>query len=197
MELVFNRIMKFLLLVLSLFFYTKSYLFSLLLDYPLAKKGVLLIKQKDLLKKNRIPLSGEWEFYWESLLVPGDQVNEKEKGFFNIPDVWNNKVYKCTKLTGAGYATFRLILILPETNKTYGIYIKNLSSSYNLFFNEKLLLSNGVVGTKESISKPFFYPVLGLIENPKYTNEILLQVANFSYYRGGPWNKIFLVKLTV
>ncbi len=157
-----------------------------------AKKGFIDFSDYDFKKGNIVHLSGEYEFYWQELIFPEDfeKLKNLNKEFSTFPTIWNNSEYKGKRLTGQGYATYRLNITLAETNFSSGIYIKNFSTSYRLYFNDKLIASNGVVSEREKECKPYYYPNFVSIDNLKLTNQLILHIANFSHFQGGPWNNI-------
>ncbi len=64
-------------------------------NIPKAEKGIIDLRGIDIVE-NIIPLKGEWEFYWNQIILPEDYEKNTNKMtcFFEVPDVWIN--YKKT-----------------------------------------------------------------------------------------------------
>ncbi|MCX7820846.1 MAG: LuxR C-terminal-related transcriptional regulator [Brevinematales bacterium] len=161
---------------------------------PTASRGFVDISRFDFEKNEYLSLNGEYEFYWEQLLTPIDfKTNESlQSDFFIFPGVWNNKYYGGRRLGGEGYATFRVQFLSNDTLHSFAIYIKNFATSYRIYLNGILVGTNGIVSYRGSGYKPHFYPNLIFVDKINLTNELVIQIANFSYYQGGPWNNILI-----
>ena len=87
-------------------------------------------------------LDGEWDFYWNKLLMYEDldiavpDINAK------VPDTWDNYTIRGLKLPAVGYATYRLHMktSLPA-GEQMGLWVNNFSSAYNLYVNDQLVSS--------------------------------------------------------
>ncbi|MCX7820529.1 MAG: LuxR C-terminal-related transcriptional regulator [Brevinematales bacterium] len=161
---------------------------------PLAKEGIINFSGYDFNQHDIISLDGDYEVYWQELIFPGDFEKDKNQRaeFSTFPTIWNNETYRGKKLNGQGFATYRLKIIVDKTDYNLSMYIKNFSTSYRLYFNKKLIATNGVVSSKEKECKPHYYPNIIPIEDLKMTNELVLHIANFSHFQGGPWNRIMI-----
>lgn len=99
---------------------------------PLAVKGVLDLRGRDLQSEGPINLSGEWEFYWLELINPDDflqNIHPPMTSWFNLPGRWDNHVLDGSRLGGAGYATYRLRILLGSDTPLMAIRILNQSSA--------------------------------------------------------------------
>ena len=84
---------------------------------PTAIKGVLDLTGWDLDKDGPVNLVGEWEFYWRKHLESKDFRNGNlpvRTGFINMPGYWNDYVVDGKALSGDGYATYRLKVIMND-----------------------------------------------------------------------------------
>lgn len=91
---------------------------------PLAKHGVLDLRNWDLSRNGPINLAGEWEFYWNQLLQPQDfnkKITPISTGNIDLPRVWNGYMVASESLSGKGYATFRLSVLLPDAHEFLAI----------------------------------------------------------------------------
>ena len=156
-------------------------------EQPVAKMGVLDLRDWDFEKDGAIELKGEWEMYWEKLLEPKDfidKTNSVDK-YINLPGYWNKQEINKKVLDGKGYATFRLILFLEPSDEEMMITIKELVSSYNCWWNEKKIASNGIVSETKENSKPAFVPVTTSISGNYKKVELIIQVSNYHHRNGG------------
>ncbi len=137
-----------------------------------------------------IALNGDWEFYWHKFYDYQDFHNGEylsNKMYVPVPEIFNNII---PGNNGVGYATYRLKVILPESNQNYAFYIHRMPTSYRLYFNNKMIHSVGIAGTNKSSSYPVYSSEKINIQNVKSTNEIIFQSANYWDRAGGIWKKV-------
>lgn len=152
-----------------------------------ATNGIMDLSDFDWEQRNTVDLDGQWKFYWERLLDPKDfkeNIVPAEKSYISLPRVWNNYEIDGKKLSGDGYATYRLT-IKNAGNSVLGIIIPRILTSYKLFINGDLISSAGKVSADKNQMLPqyltsvkYFHPVSDSIE-------IIIQVANFKHRSGG------------
>jgi len=162
---------------------------------PKAVHGVLDLNTWDLEKEGSIKLAGEWEFYWNQLLTPEDfsRPNPPEKsGFMYIPGCWNGYVLDGKKLSGDGYATYRLRILREEQKRDLALKIKDIHTAYVLYVNGKRLSSAGVVGKTADTTVPDVMPAVVDFSSETHQMEIILQISNFHHRLGGQWGAIQL-----
>ncbi|MFT6866310.1 MAG: signal transduction histidine kinase/CheY-like chemotaxis protein [Cyclobacteriaceae bacterium] len=147
-----------------------------------AKNGILDLRKADF-NTTSIKLDGEWQFFWNQLLAPG-QIT-KPGTIVNFPSLWNDLEIDTKKLSGTGFATYRLQIILPSEVKNYTLHVEDMYSSFSLFFNGELVLKNGTVATSREKYVPEWKPDFVEFKNLKDTNEVVIQIANFDHYKGG------------
>lgn len=163
---------------------------------PKAVGGVLDLSEWDFETQGIISLDGEWEFYWHKLLTKEDFSNQQKlivpDSIVHIPDVWNNYEVDGERLPGMGYATYRLVVKGKPSSDELGLKIANLSTAYRLMINDKVAASNGKVGTDAESSRSEYRPQVITFENGDGNFEIILQVSNYEYARGGVWYSLYL-----
>ena len=140
------------------------------------------------LNKNRASLNGQW-YYFENQLLTPREVTPGLKGFAEFPKTWNDIR---SSGTGSGYATYMLYVLPPGDVKTLAIELPQIYSSYTLWINNKLVASNGTVGTSGEETVPQWMPQTVSFENPGDTLQLVLQIANFHHYKGGLKDPIYL-----
>lgn len=151
-----------------------------------AHEGELHIQEIDL-HKTMVQLNGEWEFYWNELLSPQEIENRSAEHYISFNQIWNNYDLNGEKLSGEGYATFRLTTTIGKNNKDtiLGLYIPFIHTSYNIFIDGILLDSVGQVGTKKSETIPYYLPKVIYFTPKSEKIEIVFQIANFHHSKGG------------
>lgn len=160
---------------------------------PTAADGVLDLSQWDFTQAGVIPLKGEWEFYWNKLLtpsdfyeVPGASIN---RNLTIIPKLWNNSEIDNIRLTGRGFATYRLKISTP-VDEVLGIKIPKIFTSYKMWINGELAGSYGAIdeggmATGNYTNSVYFSSHEGILE-------LIVQVANYRH-RGGGIAEAFLL----
>jgi PAS domain S-box-containing protein len=155
---------------------------------PKALNGVLDLIQWDFERDGVLRLDGEWEFYWNQLLEPQDFNREHpptKTGLFNVPSAWNGYLLKGEKLRGHGYATFRLTVKIKEQSYLMALKVQNMDTAYKLWVNGESMLSSGIVGKSRAEMRPQILPKVARFRVDGETIELVLQVSNFVYYKGG------------
>jgi signal transduction histidine kinase len=154
-----------------------------------AVRGELTLTEDDLLNLDSIWLDGEWEFYANELLLPGQFRQTagglREDQYIRVPGSWHGHVVQGQTLTSMGYATYRLVLRVPDTGKQLGILLRPIYSSYRLWINGELVAEAGKIGTSRAEVKPFIAPRVVRLHPADGQAEIVIQVANFSQRKAG------------
>jgi len=160
---------------------------------PKAIKGVLDLTGWDLDKDGPVNLVGEWEFYWRKHLESKDFRNGNlpvRTGFINLPGYWNGYVVDGEALSGEGYATYRLKVIMNDQTGNFAIKLRDISAAFTIYVNEKKLCSTGIVGKSFETTVPRSLPkILDFISEGDQI-EIMLQISNFHHRLGGPWEVV-------
>lgn len=141
-----------------------------------------------------IQLDGEWDFYWQKLLTPQDfleQTIPAKSTTIEVPSSWNGKQVNSEVLTGNGYATYRLVVTIPESQvgQTLGIKVSYSATASKLWINGKLISQDGKVGISRNDMIPRYSNQIHsfVAENPI---EILVQISNFNHKKGGLWQSL-------
>lgn len=153
------------------------------------KKGVMAFD-----KTGTVNLNGKWEFYWKKLYTYEDLKNGNKKPdiYAEVPGVWNNYKINGHNLSGYGYATYRLKVKVSGSRKMMAVRIRNMSAAYKLYIDNKLIASNGKVGTNAKATIPQYRTVTANFTPQKSEFNIIVQVSNYSYARGGMWYPVKL-----
>lgn len=108
---------------------------------PLASRGILDLSYWKL-EQSILRLNGQWEFYWNQFDT------ENFNGYINVPSAWNGHEVDGRNLPGNGYATYKLT-IRTKSSHRMALYIPRVFTSYNIFFNEKIIASAGEVASNK------------------------------------------------
>jgi two-component system, sensor histidine kinase ChiS len=156
-------------------------------EKPVAKDGVLDLRNWDFKKQGIAKLDGQWEFYYDKLSTPEDFQNKSKPiktGLINIPGNFINYIYKGQPLGGQGYATYRLKVLTNNVEDLYAIKTEYIQTSYKLWANGKVVTQSGKVGKSKTEMVSKVAPGLGAFYNKTGEIEIVLQTCN--YYYGVP-----------
>ncbi|MFL0251441.1 ATP-binding protein [Clostridium neuense] len=158
------------------------------------KNGAMDLSSWNFNKASTVNLNGKWEFYWKKLYTYEDLKNGSMKPdiYAEVPSVWNNYKVNGHNLSGYGYATYRLKVKVPDDKKIMAVRIRNMSAAYKLYIDNKLIASNGKVGTNARDFIPQYRTVTANFTPQKHEFNVIVQVSNYSYARGGMWYPVKL-----
>ncbi|MGK5093210.1 response regulator [Deltaproteobacteria bacterium TL4] len=155
------------------------------------RPGVLDLSQWNYQEEGMLDLRGEWEFYWKQILSPeelsqGGSLNKT--GYAPFPHVWGRgEVIKGSLITGEGYATYRLKIILPEANQIWAFKFLDLGTAFRAYVNGKLFASAGIVGTSKESMTPAYRPQVAPFYASEREVDVVLHISNYYHDLGGPW----------
>lgn len=171
---------------------------------PRARSGILDLSTWSHEQHSVVNLAGEWEFYWKALYEPSDfggADRPQPTGFISVPGGWSGFPTDTGPLPSDGFATYRLVVGLPERLIAHGagdtansrhtqlaLQLPWAFTAYRLWINGNLLASNGVVGTSERTMTSEFLPLIVPFTSSTQEVEIVAQVSNYMHRNGGLWN---------
>jgi len=156
-----------------------------------ARKGLLDLRNQDLYAKP-IALNGEWLLSWGQLLYPGDSVINPY--LTNFPSLWNDNIINGKPLPSQGYATYKLVILLPKNRPNLALELPDVYSSYALYVNGSLVAKNGQPGKNAHEAEPFWTSKTVYLPQQPDTVSLLLQVSNFWHSKGGTYKEILFGK---
>lgn len=162
---------------------------------PRIMQGVLDLTQWDLQDHGEIKLNGEWSFYWQELHTSEDfQLSSAGPSaqYVEVPNVWNTYERAGLPLPGQGYATYRLQVWTAGQAEPLALKIPTISTSYKVMIDGKTLATGGKVAASKEQSEASYSPQTVVFQPAGPTFEIIVQVSNFLYARGGIWNALML-----
>ena len=139
-------------------------------------------------------LNGPWEFYWQRTLSYPDLQDDglKPDLLAEVPRIWNTYKISDKNLPGFGYATYRLKIRNAPVGQELAIRMSTVSAAYNLYLDNQLIASSGRVSADKQHFWPEYRPVTVQFTPSAKDFALILQVANFTYARGGAWDPIFM-----
>lgn len=156
---------------------------------PSAVAGIMDLRQ--IYSNNfTVKLNGEWEFYWAKMLTPDDfvQYNLKPDCFGLVPSYWPEYKSDSLKITPLGFATYRLLVLLPPGfRESMAFEMPVFDSSYDIYVNGKIMASNGKTGRNYEESEPWYERNFFRFNPTSDTINIIINVSNFHHRRGGFW----------
>lgn len=127
-----------------------------------------------------VDLSGSWEFYYNQLLTPEDFKKPQHPEWMQVPGSWGWQGKPVL-----GFATYRIRLTMPFQEHDLSLYFPIINSSAKIWINGFMEAETGLVGTDKSRYKAVLTStIVSLPENARDL-DIVIQVANFSFYEGG------------
>lgn len=156
-------------------------------DFPQAEKGVLDLTSCDFDEKESFFLNGEWEFYWNQLLYPGDfdSLTISSCKYRYMPSIWENYEIDGKNLPPYGYTTYRLKIEQNKRGEILALKVGEIFTAFRIWVNGKELVSTGSVGTNEASSVPQYAPDVVPFFVDSNEIEIILQISNYHYKNGG------------
>jgi len=151
-------------------------------------KGEWNLVEADFDPEKAYPLNGEWEFYWDKLLEPGDFANKTlpaMDGYMKVPGSWSDRQAGAKVFPAHGLATYKMHITIPSQIKDPAIKIKRVSRSVSVYANDQFIAEVGKVSADMEVYEAG-YAIL-IEDLPKDIGEIdlILQIADFDYPRGG------------
>jgi class 3 adenylate cyclase len=157
---------------------------------PKAIHGFLDLSNWNQQQNGNVSLDGEWKFYWNKLITPEDFKKDSSldhSTLIQVPGIWNglNK-----NVTRNGFATYSLDIKIKDTTKLYALKLITMSNAYKLWANDKLIATNGTVGTDKKSSVPEYRSQVVSFYSQSKNIRFVIQVSNFYHWKGGVWHPI-------
>ena len=161
-------------------------------DVPQAKDGVLVLTNENFTDNNKIPLNGEWEFFWKELLTENEI--KARMATMNPPNIFVPSNWEDSVDTQHGYGTYYLKVIIPEEKigNTLAMTTVNQGTSYTLTIDGVRIASNGYVGNSPDTSVPEYSDRLVYFTPRDKELNIVLHVSNFSHPHGGATHPVYI-----
>jgi signal transduction histidine kinase/CheY-like chemotaxis protein len=166
------------------------FIFECSAQAPVAQKGIIDLRNQDL-STHQIGLRGEWIFFWNQLIKPGEETTANH-AFASYPSLWKEEKLNGKPLPSQGFATYKVTILLPKQRPLLALEIPDTYCSYSLFINGHLVVQNGLPGKTAEESKPFWVTRVAHLPDNSDTVTMLLQVSNFWHAKGGVYKDILI-----
>lgn len=167
--------------------------FSQVDEKRFAVRGEMNLSDYEFKPHALVKLDGQWDFYWQKLLEPSDlntSPRPDKTGRLRFPGFWNGYTLNGANLEEDGYATFRLIISLPDTDRRYGLKFTEMESAYRLWVNGEPAIQCGRVGKSREEMIPSWKRYEYYFQPASQQVELVLQMSNYYHRRGGPEESI-------
>ncbi|WCL49677.1 sensor histidine kinase [Leptospira sp. GIMC2001] len=171
------------------------------IGYPLANIGLLDLSGWNFNQKSEVPLNGDWEFYWNELYSEEKLANrspENPQHYLFVPGVWNYKKPINDEIGGEGFATLRLQILLPPTEKDLAIRIpENFYSVHAIWINGIKKEWNGIPGRNPESTNFVEHDIGEYIVLDSRSVDLIIEIANFrgNTRWGGIRNPFYIMKI--
>lgn len=145
-----------------------------------AQNGLLDLSDWDFSRQGNIFLDGEWAFYWDQLLTPGEFEAIEPTGYYSAPPYWTR--YAGLDLPSGGRATYRIIVKTAGNTGLYGIKTNEIYTEYALWINGKLIDACGSFADERPV---YLHPRSYDFYSAGREIEIVLQIKNNAHIYGG------------
>jgi len=152
---------------------------------PVANRGVIDLTKYDFNASGPLEIRGEFEFYWNQMLNPADENISGEMVYMKVPGSWLNMKDEYPQLERYGFATYRLLMILPEGMTDIALKLEDVYSASGIFLNGKAIDYLGFPGVNkfQTVTR-YSRPVMtGSVSTREV--ELLIKVSNFDHRLSG------------
>ena len=117
--------------------------------FPSAAKGILDLREYNFKTGGPVELTGEFEFYWNQMLNPAIESDTGVVSYIQVPGSWYHLRRETPEITRYGFATYRLILLLPDGVNELSFKIEDVFSASGYFPNGKAIDYLGFPGVNK------------------------------------------------
>ncbi|HER07699.1 MAG TPA: GHKL domain-containing protein [Bacteroides sp.] len=152
---------------------------------PVAVRGEMDLRGYNFMSDGPVELRGEFEFYWDRMLNPAVEGDSGEMIYVSVPGTWNRLRKEHPEVTRYGFATYRLIIRLPENVDAVAFRIDEVYSASAYFLNGKAFKYLGFPGVNKYQSVMEFREPLVTSSVNDSRLELLVRVSNFEHRLSG------------
>ena len=160
-----------------------------------AQNGVIDLRNWNFQKDGPVNLKGQWEFYWKKHIPPNEFMNKDPDfvaQYIDAPGIWNNFIKDGEKISGKGFATYRLRVLSGKNKRFFSLKFLDMATAFRAYVDEDLLVSNGIPGETAEQTTPLYAPTVVTFENTSEAFDIIIHVSNFHHWQGGMWEPVLL-----
>jgi signal transduction histidine kinase len=152
---------------------------------PVAIGGVIDLSGHDFSRDGPVELKGEYEFYWNQMLEPSTDGYRAEMSYIQVPGSWYNLKKTHPEIERYGFATYRLVILLPPRVDAISLRITDVFSASDYLLNGKAIDFLGFPGVNKyrtviRYSRPL---VSGSVNSS--TVELMIHASNYEHRLSG------------
>lgn len=155
-----------------------SYVEPVLLDNISFSNAEADVKGHDIAGGDIVSLVGEWQFFWgRHIITDGESAAEPDL-YVAVPSAWTLYEIDGKKLPNGGIASYRAYVKNIDSAKPVIISVDNMPGRCRVYIDGEFVFSNRSLpggNTGENVFFTYSEPVL--IENPKATHEVVIEVT--------------------
>lgn len=135
---------------------------------------------------NEVYLAGEWQFFWDELIISENNKPATDNKVMNIPSVvqlpssWTTYKINGEKLNNGGNATYKATIKNVRSSEPVIISLPNMPGQYKIYIDNILVCSNCSnstdIGSSTNDTTVYTYPVI-LNYSPDNTYEVIIEVS--------------------
>jgi diguanylate cyclase (GGDEF)-like protein len=157
-------------------------------EAPVARAGALDLSSWDFERDGPVALRGDWAFRYGELrgprmLSPGEN---PAPPFIHVPAAWNEMTQGGQRLSGQGFATHGLRLILPDTGRDLALSLDEAYAADRLFVGDRLVFKRGEVAQTAAGEIADVRGRLVPLGEVTGTVDLSLEISNHFHSEGGP-----------
>lgn len=160
-----------------------------------ATAGQMDLTAWDLDRDGPVNLTGEWEFYPQSLLAPEEFTRDsilKKNRFITLPGLWTTDTLQDLAQPSQGYATYRLSVRVTADPGLKALLVQDILSVGKIWINGRPVTSGGEVGKYRETEIPRKHTLIPRFYLTGEMLEIVIQVSNHHNVKGGINTPIWL-----
>ena len=115
-----------------------------ILKMPAVEHGTITFQPGDF-EKQKTFLDGDWNFYWQELIVSEPDNNAVPDKMVQLPHMWSNETINDEMLPVGGYASYQITAKGIPGGTLISGYIPNLGGAYRMYANGTLIARSGVL----------------------------------------------------
>jgi signal transduction histidine kinase len=162
---------------------------------PAIQQGVLDLRGWDFERDGYINLDGAWAFYYEAFYTDADlaAITPKDRNYLKVPAAsWDIQPYRSRQITGFGYATYHLRILLPAACPRLALKTIDQSTAYSLYINKKQIAQIGKPGKTAQTHIGSAKVGIFTFDTGGSELSVLIHISNFSHRKGGIWHSFQL-----
>ncbi|MHB1454051.1 MAG: GHKL domain-containing protein [Saccharofermentanales bacterium] len=133
-------------------------------------------------RTGKLFLDGQWEFYWQRLIVSEPAPGLRPDLFAEIPGKWTEYSINGRRLTAGGFGSYRLLLAGYSSSEAITVDLPDFGGAYRVYVDGELTAESGVVSadpahvaTDPSSTQ---YPVM---PDTRRVHEIVIETATAEF----------------